>query len=203
MAVLTFLVVVGSGIKKMGLVGFLKAQAPHMDLPPGLGLVLVPMIWLIEVFGLVVKHVVLAIRLFANMFGGHLVLAAVLGFVGIGATVGSVIATLDAVIPAAVGVDIGCGMMAVQTTLRAADLPDHLAQVRSAVERAVPHGRTDDGGANDRGAWGVVPECVEHSFGAIRAGLDALVARNEKLERAALRALLQRAYEGAPPLSDA
>jgi F-type H+-transporting ATPase subunit a len=89
LAVLTFLVVVGSGIKKMGVVGFLKAQAPHMDLPPGLGLVLVPMIWLIEVFGLVVKHVVLAIRLFANMFGGHLVLAAVLGFVGIGATVGA------------------------------------------------------------------------------------------------------------------
>src|SRR5471030_1654800 len=47
--------------------------------------------------------------------------------VGIGATVGSVITTLRAIIPAAVGVDIGCGMMAAKTTLRAQDLPDNLA----------------------------------------------------------------------------
>ena len=60
---------------------------------------------------------------------------------GIGATVGSVIPTLGAVIPAAVGVDIGCGMMAVQTTLTASDLPDNLAPMRAAIERAVPHGR--------------------------------------------------------------
>jgi tRNA-splicing ligase RtcB (3'-phosphate/5'-hydroxy nucleic acid ligase) len=46
--------------------------------------------------------------------------------VGIGATVGSVVATRGAIIPAAVGVDIGCGMMAVQTTLKAADLPESL-----------------------------------------------------------------------------
>jgi tRNA-splicing ligase RtcB len=60
---------------------------------------------------------------------------------GIGATVGSVIPTLKAIIPAAVGVDIGCGMMATKTTLRAEDLPDSLAPLRSAIERAVPHGR--------------------------------------------------------------
>src|SRR4030095_1982659 len=65
---------------------------------------------------------------------------------GIGATVGSVIPTVGAVIPAAVGVDIGCGMMAAQTTLRAEDLPDDLRGVRSAIERAVPHGRTRHGG---------------------------------------------------------
>ena len=65
---------------------------------------------------------------------------------GIGATVGSVIPTLGAIIPAAVGVDIGCGMMAVQTTLTASDLPDNLAPMRSAIERAVPHGRTRHGG---------------------------------------------------------
>ena len=47
--------------------------------------------------------------------------------VGKGATVGSVVATKGAIIPAAVGVDIGCGMMAVQTTLKASDLPDSLA----------------------------------------------------------------------------
>src|ERR1700742_1314537 len=58
--------------------------------------------------------------------------------VGIGATVGSVIPTLGAIIPAAVGVDIGCGMMAVETTLRASDLPDNLAQMRNTIERGVP-----------------------------------------------------------------
>ena len=61
---------------------------------------------------------------------------------GIGATVGSVIATHRAIIPAAVGVDIGCGMIAVRTSLRASDLPDSLRHVRTAIERAVPHGRT-------------------------------------------------------------
>jgi len=59
---------------------------------------------------------------------------------GRGATVGSVIATKGAIIPAAVGVDIGCGMMAVQTTLQARDLPDSLSAIRSHIERAVPHG---------------------------------------------------------------
>lgn len=72
---------------------------------------------------------------------------------GIGATVGSVIPTRGAIIPAAVGVDIGCGMMAVRTTLTASDLPDDLHALRSGIERLVPHGRTDNGGRGDRGAW--------------------------------------------------
>ena len=55
---------------------------------------------------------------------------------GIGATVGSVIPTVKAIIPAAVGVDIGCGMIACKTTLRAEDLPDNLGPLRSAIERA-------------------------------------------------------------------
>jgi len=59
---------------------------------------------------------------------------------GIGATVGSVIPTRDAIIPAAVGVDIGCGMNAVRTTLRAEQLPDNLKRVRNAIEKAVPVG---------------------------------------------------------------
>src|SRR5512142_896414 len=67
---------------------------------------------------------------------------------GKGATVGSVIPTTKAIIPAAVGVDIGCGMMAVRTSLTASDLPDDLHALRSAIEAAVPHGRTDNGGAN-------------------------------------------------------
>ncbi len=69
---------------------------------------------------------------------------------GLGATVGSVIACTKAVIPAAVGVDIGCGMMAVRTSLRADQLPDDLRALRLAIEAAVPHGRTDRGGKNDR-----------------------------------------------------
>ena len=59
---------------------------------------------------------------------------------GIGATIGSVVPTLKAIIPAAVGVDLGCGMMACKTTLTASDLPDNLSGVRAAIERAVPRG---------------------------------------------------------------
>ena len=60
---------------------------------------------------------------------------------GKGATVGSVIPTKGAVIPAAVGVDIGCGMCAVRTDLGAADLPDTLSGVRAAIEAVVPVGQ--------------------------------------------------------------
>src|ERR1700746_125541 len=76
---------------------------------------------------------------------------------GIGATVGSVIPTRGAIIPAAVGVDIGCGMMAVKTSLHANHLPDNLHGIRTAIEKAVPHGRTDNGGKNDRGGWSDAP----------------------------------------------
>src|SRR5579871_3331075 len=63
---------------------------------------------------------------------------------GIGATVGSVIPTRGAIIPAAVGVDIGCGMLAVQTSLNARHLPDNLHGIRLAIEQAIPVGRTED-----------------------------------------------------------
>lgn len=79
---------------------------------------------------------------------------------GMGATVGSVIPTAGAIVPAAVGVDIGCGMMAVQTSLSADDLPESLGHVRAAIERAVPHGRTSGGRRGDRGSWGEVPTKV-------------------------------------------
>ncbi len=61
---------------------------------------------------------------------------------GIGATVGSVIPTLNANIPAAVGVDIGCGMSAVRLSVKSSQLPDNLAAMRSAIERAIPVGLT-------------------------------------------------------------
>lgn len=76
---------------------------------------------------------------------------------GMGSTVGSVIATVKAIVPAAVGVDIGCGMVAHKLDLKASQLPDSLTAVRSALEAAIPHGRTDNGGKNDRGAWHDVP----------------------------------------------
>ena len=104
---------------------------------------------------------------------------------GIGATVGSVVATRGAIIPAAVGVDIGCGMMAVRTSLVASDLPDDLRALRSAIEASVPHGRTDDGRANDRGAWGEIPDAVATAWSELLPGYDALVDAFPKLGRGA------------------
>ena len=71
---------------------------------------------------------------------------------GIGATVGSVIPTVDAIIPAAVGVDIGCGMNAIRLSLNARDLPDSLAKLRSAVEAAVPVGFEQHAASKVRGS---------------------------------------------------
>lgn len=102
---------------------------------------------------------------------------------GKGATVGSVIPTTGAIIPAAVGVDIGCGMMAVQTSLQAHDLPDTLFALRTTIERAIPHGRTDHGGKNDRGAWGKLPARQLEVWGQLKPGYDALVAKHRKLDR--------------------
>jgi len=102
---------------------------------------------------------------------------------GIGATVGSVIPTVGAIVPAAVGVDIGCGMIAVQTGLTATDLPDNLRGVRSAIERAVPHGRTDNGGRNDRGAWGHVLPAAAERWQTLQPGYARLVAKHPRLGR--------------------
>ena len=100
---------------------------------------------------------------------------------GIGATVGSVVPTKGAIIPAAVGVDLGCGMSCACTNLLAKDLPDSLAHVRSAIEAAVPHGRTNNGGSGDRGAWGNVPAGVELAWGAQKAAYDEMCARHPKM----------------------
>ena len=100
---------------------------------------------------------------------------------GIGATVGSVVATKGAIIPAAVGVDIGCGMMAVKTTLTATDLPDNLRALRTTIEAAVPHGRTDNGGPNDRGAWSDLPAGVGAAWAELEPGYQELSAKFPKL----------------------
>ena len=102
---------------------------------------------------------------------------------GVGATVGSVIPTKGAIIPAAVGVDIGCGMMAVQTDLNARDLPDNLKQIRSAIESAVPHGRTNHGSHGDRGAWSNIPNRNNQVWQALKPRYDAILAKHPKLDR--------------------
>lgn len=81
--------------------------------------------------------------------------------VGKGSTIGSVIPTKGAIIPAAVGVDIGCGMIAVRTSLTASDLPDSLQNIRFAIETAVPHGRTTHRHGRDKGAWHRAPDIVD------------------------------------------
>ena len=85
---------------------------------------------------------------------------------GKGATVGSVIAMRGAVAPAAVGVDIGCGMAAVETSLKASDLPDDLRRLRLAIEAAIPVGRN----AHDQPAW-------ERAGDELRAAGQALMDR--------------------------
>jgi tRNA-splicing ligase RtcB (3'-phosphate/5'-hydroxy nucleic acid ligase) len=100
---------------------------------------------------------------------------------GIGATVGSVIPTRGAIIPAAVGVDIGCGMMAVKTSLTASQLPDNLFGIRTAIEKAVPHGRTDNGGRNDRGAWSQPPASVVEAWGKLHERFEQIVKKYPKL----------------------
>lgn len=102
---------------------------------------------------------------------------------GIGATVGSVIPTKGAIIPAAVGVDIGCGMAAVRTTLTASDLPDNLRPLREAIERAVPHGRTHHGQGHDRGAWAEAPARIGKRWAALEAGYRSIAAKHPKVVR--------------------
>lgn len=103
--------------------------------------------------------------------------------VGKGATVGSVIATHKAVIPAAVGVDIGCGMMAVRTSLQASQLPDSLAELRSAIEAAVPHGRSNHGGRGDRGAWGDAPQRHQSKWAELSGRYDTILDKHPKIGR--------------------
>jgi len=102
---------------------------------------------------------------------------------GKGATIGSVVPTVGAVIPAAVGVDIGCGMMAVKTSLRADQLPDTLSGVRSAIERSVPHGRSSGRRIKrDKGAWGELPNDVTAAWQALAPGFDRLCEQHKLLK---------------------
>jgi tRNA-splicing ligase RtcB len=109
---------------------------------------------------------------------------------GMGATIGSVIATKGAIIPAAVGVDIGCGMSALRTSLSASDLPDDLGPLRSAIEAAIPHGRTNDGGPGDVGAHSEPPAHVCDAVSLLQPRLSDIVAKHAPIGRAARRAAI-------------
>jgi len=95
---------------------------------------------------------------------------------GIGATIGSVIPTHRAIIPAAVGVDIGCGMMAVQTSLKASDLPDDLKTIRASIEKAVPHGFAMKG--RDRGGWGCPTDRIVEAWKQLEPGFRAITEKH-------------------------
>lgn len=102
--------------------------------------------------------------------------------VGIGATVGSVIPTKGAVIPAAVGVDIGCGMMAARISLMAHDLPDNLEGIRVAIEAAVPHGRDVGRGKRDKGSWGDPPPAIVAAWATLAERFDRICAKYPRLK---------------------
>ncbi len=81
LALTTLVTVILAGSMKLGPLGFWKAQVPHMELPFVIGVVLKPMIFVIEVLGMLIKHFVLAMRLLANMMAGHVVLAVIVAFI--------------------------------------------------------------------------------------------------------------------------
>ena len=97
--------------------------------------------------------------------------------IGIGATVGSVIPTKGAIIPAAVGVDIGCGMNAVRLSLSANDLPANLHRVRTAIEAAVPVGFSQHASSKVRGSQHA------RTARALDGRLDAIAAKHPALTK--------------------
>jgi tRNA-splicing ligase RtcB (3'-phosphate/5'-hydroxy nucleic acid ligase) len=106
---------------------------------------------------------------------------------GIGATIGSVIPTIKAIIPAAVGVDIGCGMIACKTSLRAADLPDSLTLLRGEIEKAVPHGMSPkqfrrDGANRDKGSWDTPPTEADAAWAQLVDEFEAICVDYPRLK---------------------
>src|SRR3954447_20045492 len=81
LALLTLGTVIMAGVRELGFVGYWVGIVPHLDVPALLKPFLWGLMFFIEVAGLLIRHVVLAVRLFANMFAGHVVLAVILGFI--------------------------------------------------------------------------------------------------------------------------
>ena len=101
---------------------------------------------------------------------------------GMGATVGSVIPTVKAIIPAAVGVDIGCGMTANRTSLTVDQLDGRLPKIREEIERAIPVG-----GPGVKGSWGDhprfrgIPNAVERGWEDLAVGFSEIEAKHPKV----------------------
>lgn len=107
MAVTTLFVVIRAGMTEVGPVGFWKSLVPHMDVPIWMAIFMIPMVWLLEFVGLMIKHGVLAVRLFANMMAGHTVISVILGFIK--AVAGS--SLYYVVAPASVFGQVGVGLL--------------------------------------------------------------------------------------------
>ena len=101
---------------------------------------------------------------------------------GKGATVGSVIPTVRAIIPAAVGVDLGCGMIAVETSLTPDDLTGKLPKIRAVIEDAVPVGGPGVHGSWLQRGFGGIPQAVGEAWGAVlKPGLASILQKHPKI----------------------
>lgn len=107
LAVAAALGTVGVGMKQLGVVGFFKNLIPPIDAPPAIKIFLIPMMFVIELVGLFIKHGVLAIRLFANIMGGHTVIGVILGFIAMVAHSGM----FWLVAPASIAGQVGVGLL--------------------------------------------------------------------------------------------
>lgn len=99
---------------------------------------------------------------------------------GLGATIGSVIPSHKAIIPAAVGVDLGCGMMAIKTSLTASDLPDNLHTLRTTIEEAIPHGRSNNGRPGDVGSRQTADKFIMDKWATLAPTYYKIVAKHPK-----------------------
>jgi len=96
-----------AGARELGAGGFWANLCPPLDAPPWMKFVLVPMMYIIETVGLFIKHGVLAVRLFANIMGGHTVIGVMLGFIGLVADTG----LWYLVTPASILGQVGIGLL--------------------------------------------------------------------------------------------
>jgi len=104
--------------------------------------------------------------------------------VGVGSTVGTVLATKSAVIPAAVGVDIGCGMIACRISLKAEDLPTNLHRLRNEIEAMVPVGFDDHNTARLNGKGHQhTSTLLNNQFNQLKTGLDAITRKHPAIDK--------------------
>jgi len=112
LALTTLLMVIVSGSFESGILGFWKTLVPTMDLPGWIAPPLIGLIWVIEFIGLLVKHLVLAMRLFLNIMGGHTVIGVILSFIAVAASADFPVPILYWVVtPASVAGQVAIGML--------------------------------------------------------------------------------------------